>query len=83
LFQEGCDAARLTAPVTKRFEITFLGREIRMRRAGGPASNPVYRGIYDGTRGAQRPIVSGRVYGFSVVLCGDTCSTQYRQARLQ
>lgn len=65
--------ARLTAPVTKRFEIAFLGREIRMRRTGGPNSNPVYRGIYDGTRGAQRPITRGRLYPFSVLICNDTC----------
>ncbi|MDP1847882.1 MAG: hypothetical protein Q8K79_08825 [Solirubrobacteraceae bacterium] len=65
--------ARLTAPVTKRFEITFLGREIRMRRTGGPNSSPVYRGIYDGTRGAQRPITRGRLYPFSVLVCNDIC----------
>ena len=75
--------ARLTAPVTQRFEITLLGREIRMRRTGGPDSNPVYRGIYDGTRGARRPITPGRLYRFSVMLCGDSCTTEQRQARLR
>lgn len=54
-----------------------------MRRTGGPDGNPVYRGIYDGTRGARRPIIPGRLYRFSVVVCGDTCATHHRRARLQ
>ena len=74
--------ARLTKPA-KRFEITFLGRELRMRRTAGPPSRPLYTGIYDGTRGAQRPIVTGHPYLFSVLLCGDTCTVQRHQARLR
>ena len=54
-----------------------------MRRTEGPDSSPVYRGVYDGTRGAQRPIIPGRAYRFSVMLCGGICTTQHRQARLQ
>lgn len=75
--------AHLSAPVSERFEITFLGREIRMRRAGGPDDKPAYRGTYDGTRGARRPVVAGRLYRFSVLLCGDSCTTRHRQARLR
>ena len=44
-----------------------------MRRTGGPDSNPAYHGIYDGTRGAQRPLSRGRRYPFSVLLCGHIC----------
>lgn len=73
----------LSAPTSTRFEITFLGREIRMRRAGGPDDKPAYRGTYDGTRGSRRPIVAGRLYRFSVLLCGDSCTTRHRQARLR
>ncbi len=64
--------ARLTAPA-KRFEIGFLGREVRMRRTSGPSNHPLYTGIYDGTRGAQRPIIRGRRYHVSTLLCSDTC----------
>jgi len=65
--------ARLTAPA-KRFEIAFLGREVRMRRTSGPSNRPLYTGIYDGTRGAQRPIIHGRRYHVSTLLCNDTCT---------
>lgn len=75
--------ARLSEPVIRRFEITFLGRETRMRRIGGSDSAPAYRGIYDGTRGARRAIVVGRLYRFTVLLCGDTCTVHHRNARLR
>ncbi|MDP2710711.1 MAG: hypothetical protein Q8O56_05795 [Solirubrobacteraceae bacterium] len=76
-------SARLTGPVSKRLEITFRGREVRMRRAGGPAGAPLYTGVYDGDRGSRRPIVAGRLYRLSVQLCGDSCSTLSRRSRLR
>lgn len=71
---------RLTA-APRRFEITFLGREVRMRRI--PGTTDRYAGIYNGDRGARRSIVPGRIYRFSVLLCGDVCSTTLHRARLR
>lgn len=71
--------ARLDRPA-RRFEVTFLGREVRMRPVAGSPSR--YRGVYDGDRGVRRPIVSGRVYGFSTLTCGDHCDVRPASARL-
>lgn len=72
--------ARLTA-APRRFEITFLGREVRLRRIPGTADR--YAGFYDGDRGVRRPIVPGRIYRFGVLLCGDVCSVTEYRARLR
>lgn len=64
---------------TRRFEITFLGREVAMHRVSGTT----YRGRYDGTRGVQRRLVAGRIYTMTVITCGDECSTTLMRARLR
>lgn len=74
--------ATLNAPA-RRLEITFLGREVRMRREGGTATRPRYVGIYDGTRGKQRPLRPGSTQRMSVLLCGDVCGTTLWRAGLR
>lgn len=75
----------LTASLTgapRRFEITFNGREVRMRRIPGTTAR--YQGVYDGNRGARRPDIAGRLYGFTVLLCGsDNCNVTLYRARLR
>lgn len=64
----------------RRAQITFLGREVRLRRIGQGLS---YKGVYDGERGARRPLRPGAIQRFSLLLCGDVCSTELRRARLR
>lgn len=66
----------------KRFEATFLGREVRMRPTGGTATRRSYVGVYDGTRGARRALRPGAVQRFTLVVCGDECATELQRARL-
>lgn len=66
------------AGTANRVEATLLGREIRLRRAG---PGTTYQGVYDGNRGARRRLVRGSIQPFSLVICGDTCSTQLQRVR--
>ena len=64
--------------------MTLAGRELRMRRSGGPANRPRYSASYDRDRGARRASLVGRVYRGSVVLCGpESCATIAMRVRLR
>jgi hypothetical protein len=71
--------AALTRPA-KRFEVTFLGREIRMKRTGGSARSArvTYAGVYDATKGKRRTVKVGKLYFVSIIRCAQGClrSTQ-------
>ncbi len=75
--------ATLDRPAS-RFEVTLQGREVRMRRTGGPDDRPRYTGIYDRDRGVRRSFETGKVYGSSAVLCGgDACVLTRVRSRLR
>ncbi len=68
--------------IAARAEATLLGREVRLRRVGGGAGRRLYAGTSDGRRGARRALRAGAVQRFSLVLCGEVCSSQLQRARV-
>lgn len=76
-------SATLSRPA-KHFDVKLAGRQVRMRRDGGPDSRPRYTGIYDRARGKPRTFLTGHIYLTSFVLCGtEGCSKTTMRSRLR